>query len=85
MPPVPQASFGWALIGAVSQIVATAMMLDVMKKREFGVAYAYIKTEPVTVALLGLVLIGDRLPLLGWVAVSSSPLASCSLRCGKAA
>ena len=69
LPPLPVEALGWSLLGAFSQIIATFLMLVVMGKRDFGVAYAYIKTEPVTVALLGLVLIGDRLPLLGWIAV----------------
>ncbi len=59
----------WGALGAVAQISATALMLWVMHRRAFGVAYAYIKTEPVIVALLGVLLLGDRLPALGWVAV----------------
>ncbi|MBH0113533.1 EamA/RhaT family transporter [Novosphingobium sp. YJ-S2-02] len=66
--PAPGA-LAWSAAGAMAQIAATAFMLQVMAKRDFGVAYAYIKTEPVTVALLGLVLVGDNLPLFGWVAV----------------
>lgn len=69
LPPVPPAALAWGLLGAASQIVATALMLVVMRRHDFGVAYAYIKTEPVTVALFGLVLIGDHLPALSWVAV----------------
>lgn len=69
LPAVNFAAVSWILLGAASQIGATALMLEVMARRDFGVAYAYIKTEPVTVALLGLVLIGDRLPGLGWLAV----------------
>lgn len=60
---------GWAALGAVSQIIATALMLVVMRHRAFGVAYAYIKTEPVLVALLGVALLGDRLPPQSWLAV----------------
>lgn len=69
LPALRLEAVAWMLLGAASQIGATALMLEVMARRDFGVAYAYIKTEPVTVALLGLVLIGDRLPWLGWVAV----------------
>ncbi|WP_226636833.1 EamA/RhaT family transporter [Novosphingobium profundi] len=69
LPAIPPASWGWAALGGVTQIAATALMLVVMSRRDFGVAYAYIKTEPATVAVLGLVLIGDRLPALGWLAV----------------
>ena len=59
----------WGVLGAVSQIGATALMLVVMHRRAFGVAYAYIKTEPVIVAVMGVLLLGDRLPPLGWLAV----------------
>ena len=69
IPPIPAEALAWSFAGSVTQIVATALMLVVMAKRDFGVAYAYIKTEPVTVAVLGFVLIGDRLSWLGWVAV----------------
>lgn len=69
LPAPTLAAVGWVLLGAAAQIGATALMLEVMARRDFGVAYAYIKTEPVTVALLGLALIGDRLPALGWIAV----------------
>lgn len=69
LPMLSRAALGWALLGGIAQIVATALMLAVMGKRDFGVAYAYIKTEPVTVAIMGLILLGDRLPALGWIAV----------------
>ncbi|MBB4859065.1 drug/metabolite transporter (DMT)-like permease [Novosphingobium chloroacetimidivorans] len=69
LPVATGGAVGWMLLGAASQIGATALMLEVMARRDFGVAYACIKTEPVTVALLGLVLIGDRLSPLGWFAV----------------
>ncbi len=60
----------WTALGAMGQIGGTALMLEVMHRRAFGVAYAYIKTEPVIVALLGVVLLGDNLPLLAWLAVT---------------
>lgn len=69
LPHFTPAALGWTLAGAISQIAATALMLVVMGQRAFGVAYAYIKTEPVIVALLGVLLLGDHLPLLAWVAV----------------
>jgi drug/metabolite transporter (DMT)-like permease len=69
IPPIGRTAFGWCLLGALSQIAATALMLQVMRERAFGVAYAYIKTEPVLVALLGVILLHDMLTPLGWVAV----------------
>ena len=69
VPHVSAEALRWGVLGAVAQISATALMLWVMHRRAFGVAYAYIKTEPVIVALLGVLLLRDHLPPLGWVAV----------------
>src|SRR5438105_5679371 len=44
-------------------------MLAAMNHRSFVVVYAYIKTEPVQVALFGLVLLGDSISLLMAVAI----------------
>ncbi len=49
----------WLLDGALAQIAATALMLAAMGERSFVVAIAYIKTEPVSVALFGLLFLGD--------------------------
>jgi drug/metabolite transporter (DMT)-like permease len=58
--PRPPASFWpWVVAGALAQIGATALMLAAMNDRSFVVVYAYIKTEPVQVALFGLVFLGD--------------------------
>jgi drug/metabolite transporter (DMT)-like permease len=70
VPSLSRASLAWVTAGALAQIAATALMLAVMQARSFGVAYAYIKAEPVLVAVLGVLLIGDRLPPLSWLAVA---------------
>ncbi len=58
--PLPPAIYWpWVSLGAVTQIAATALMLAAMNDRSFVVVYAYIKTEPVQVALFGLILLGD--------------------------
>jgi drug/metabolite transporter (DMT)-like permease len=59
----------WILLGALAQIAATALMLAAMGERSFVVTIAYIKTEPVQVALFGLVFLGDRLTLPMTVAI----------------
>src|SRR5437660_9260119 len=58
--PRPTLSFWpWLLDGALTQIAATALMLAAMRERSFVVAIVYIKTEPVQVALFGLLFLGD--------------------------
>jgi drug/metabolite transporter (DMT)-like permease len=59
----------WLLDGAAAQILATALMLAAMGQRSFVVAYAYIKTEPVQVALFGLIFLGDTLSLPVGIAI----------------
>src|SRR4051812_28180899 len=60
--PVINAAFaGWTLLGALTQIAATALMLLTMERRSFVITVAYLKTEPLLVALLGVTLLGDRL------------------------
>jgi drug/metabolite transporter (DMT)-like permease len=59
--PSPGAAFWpWVLLGALLQIAATALMLAAMGERSFVVAIAYIKTEPIQVALFGLIFLGDH-------------------------
>jgi drug/metabolite transporter (DMT)-like permease len=59
----------WVLAGSVTQILATALMLAAMGERSFVVAIAYIKTEPVQVAVFGLLVLGDALTLPMIVAI----------------
>ena len=65
LPHPPLVYWPWVLDGALTQVAATALMLAAMSGRSFVVTIAYIKTEPVQVALFGLVLLGDAVtPLL---------------------
>jgi drug/metabolite transporter (DMT)-like permease len=59
----------WIAVGTLAQIAATALMLAAMGERSFVVTIAYIKTEPVQVALFGLVFLGDKLTLPMAVAI----------------
>lgn len=59
LPHPPLVFWPWMIVGAIAQIAATALMLAAMNDRSFVVVYAYIKTEPVQVALFGLVFLGD--------------------------
>lgn len=63
VPALTQSVFLWALAGAVSQIGATALLLAAMRDGSFVVATAYSKTEPVQVAVFGLVFLGDHVTL----------------------
>ena len=69
LPHPPLAYWPWIVAGAMTQIAATATMLAAMNERSFVVAYAYIKTEPVQVALFGLIFLGDKITPLAAAAV----------------
>ncbi len=61
LPRLSGAFWLWIATGALTQIGGTALMLMTMERRSFVVSVAYLKTEPLLVALLGLVFLGDRL------------------------
>ena len=69
LPAVPPVFWPWVIGGALGQIAATALMLSAMGERSFVVAYAYIKTEPVQVALFGLIFLGDKVTPLSAAAI----------------
>jgi drug/metabolite transporter (DMT)-like permease len=68
-PPLPRQALAYTALGALAQIGATALMLVTMKSRSFAVTTAWIKTEPVLVALLAAVTIGDALTATKLVAI----------------
>src|ERR1700712_2071333 len=68
--PWPTAAFWpWLLLGALSQIVATGLMLLAMNDRSFVVTTAYLKTEAIQTAIFGFVFLGDHLTVLKVVAI----------------
>ncbi|OED35226.1 hypothetical protein AB833_31005 [Chromatiales bacterium (ex Bugula neritina AB1)] len=59
----------WLAFGAVSQILATAWMLNAMQQRSFVVTTAAIKTEPIQVAVFGAIILSERIGLVAMLAV----------------
>ncbi len=83
--PHPTLSFWpWLLDGALAQIAATALMLAAMEERSFVVAIAYIKTEPVQVALFGLLFLGDAVtPIMAAaIAIATAGVIVMSIKAG---
>ena len=69
MPSPSLAFWPWLLLGALSQIVATGLMLLAMNDRSFVVTTAYLKTEAIQTAIFGFVFLGDHLTLLKVIAI----------------
>jgi drug/metabolite transporter (DMT)-like permease len=68
--PWPAAAFWpWLLLGALSQIIATGMMLVAMNDRSFVVTTAYLKTEAIQTAIFGFIFLGDHLTTLKVIAI----------------
>ena len=86
LPLITLRGLGFALLGAVSQIAATALMLRLMQMQSFGLATAWLKTEPVIVALMGMVVLGDRLspPVLLAIGIATLGVLVMSLQPGPA-
>ena len=73
--PTPNLHFlGWVSFGAVSQIIATALLLRVMQQRNFTLGIAYSKTEIIQVALFGFVVLGDPVTVTTTLAVACGTL-----------
>ena len=74
----------WLFGGALTQIAATALMLAAMEERSFVAAIAYIKTEPVQVALFGLLFLGDAVtPMMATaIAVATAGVIVMSVKAG---
>ena len=64
----------WIVLGALTQIGGTALMLLTMTARSFVVTIAYLKTEPLFVAGLGLLLLHDpiTLPMMTAIVIATS-------------
>src|SRR5256885_5630808 len=84
LPKPPLAFWPWVVLGALAQIAATALMLAAMNDRSFVVTIAYIKTEPVQVALFGFILLGDvvTLPMAVAILIATAGVVAMSLRPG---
>lgn len=65
----PSAFWPWLLLGALSQIVGTGLMLLAMNDRSFVVTTAYLKTEAIQTAIFGFIFLGDHLTWLKVLAI----------------
>lgn len=71
--PVPRANglfLLYCLLGGVSQILFTFLLVYLFSFRNFAVGTTYSKTEVIQVAVLGLILLGDTVSLFGLFAIA---------------
>ena len=60
----------WAIVGGLAQILATVLTVSLFKHRNFAVGITFKKTEVILSAIVGLVLLGDRLGPWAWAAIA---------------
>jgi drug/metabolite transporter (DMT)-like permease len=59
LPSLTAVNLAWTAFGAVSQVIATSLMLAAMRTKSFVVAVAYTKTEAAQIALFGLIALNN--------------------------
>ena len=74
----------WTLLGALSQICSTALMLAAMNDRSFVVTIAYTKTEVIQAAVFGLLFLGDPLtmPIAAAILIATAGVWMMSFKAG---
>lgn len=60
----------YAIIGGLAQILATWCVVALFATRNFAVGITFKKTEVIQTALIGLIVLGDRIALAGVLAIS---------------
>jgi drug/metabolite transporter (DMT)-like permease len=69
--PTPNPAFVfWVVVGSLTQIFATAALVQLFSYRNFAVGVAYSKTEVIQAAIFGLVFLGDAVTLWGGIAIA---------------
>ena len=69
MPSLSDTFWTGALIGGLGQITATWCVVALFGQRNFAVGITFKKTEVIQTALFGLVILGDQISTVGWVAI----------------
>lgn len=60
----------YVLIAALSQIAATALMVQLFKQKNYAIGVGFAKSEAVLAAIIAVVFLSDHLSLLGWFGVA---------------
>jgi drug/metabolite transporter (DMT)-like permease len=69
-PVMSGAFWGYALLGGLTQVMATMCTVALFAHRNFAVGITFKKTEVMLTAVVGLVVLGDRVSGTGWAALA---------------
>ena len=73
--PIPAANARfliWTVVGGLTQIFATALLIHLFSFRNFAVGTAYSRTEPAQAAMFGLLFLGETVTLGALAAIAIS-------------
>lgn len=70
LPAMGAAFWGFGLLGAVTQILATVCVVLLFKERNFAVGMTFKKTETIQTVLVGWVILGEGVTALGFAAIA---------------
>ncbi len=59
----------YILIAGVSQILATVLMVQLFKQKNFAIGVGLAKSEAILAAIIGVVFLSDHLSFLAWIGV----------------
>lgn len=85
LPTLTPRALTFTALGAAAQIAATALMLQAMRTQGFGLVTAWLKIEPVLVALIGWAVLGEplTLPMLAAIAIAVAGVLVMTLKPGQ--
>lgn len=85
LPHLTPRALTFTALGAAAQIAATALMLQAMRTQGFGLVTAWLKIEPVLVALIGWAVLAEplNLPMLTAIAVAVAGVLVMTLKPGQ--
>jgi drug/metabolite transporter (DMT)-like permease len=69
LPALTSSFWGYALTGALAQILATVCVVSLFRQRNFAVGITFKKTEVIQTALVGLIVLGEHISSGGWAAI----------------
>ena len=69
VPSIPHDFWGYAIFGALAQILATVCVVALFGHRNFAVGITFKKTEVLLSALVGLIVLGEGVTWLGFAAI----------------
>lgn len=70
LPDIAPSFWGFGLLGAASQIMATVCVVLLFKQRNFAVGITFKKTEVIQTVLVGWLLLGEGVSALGFAAIA---------------